>query len=203
MDLNAQSRRFTQGTIFYLLLSVFLAGVAGYYSWDKYQELNASKELLARNEELKIELKRKNIESEGVYKAAQEDTSGMYEKNITALKDIFPKDEAMTSLTRTLDKFFLENNYSAEPFILENISFSESASEEGSAYNILPLSITATGTRRNINKFLVFVEQSGSLASQVRLLTIDNINLSFEYDKETKKEMIKMTAQLSAYFQKN
>lgn len=201
--LSGHRRRIQRGTKVYLLLIIIFGGVIGYYSWDRWQVFKDAQALLAKNEDVKTEILLKKNESEGLYKAAQSDTEGVYEKRQKALRDVFPLNEDLTILTRALDKFFLENNYKTEPLFLESLTFRDFTSKPEDNYVDLPFDITVTGSRRNIEKFLLYIEQSGYSFSKTRLMEINTINLSFTEDEnQPEKQLIKMTATLSAYFQK-
>lgn len=201
VSFSAHKRRIQRGTHVYIMLTLLLGGLIGFYSWDKYMLLTASEELLSRQEEIRSELQKEKIESESLYQAAQEETSGLYEQRQKALKDVFPQNHDLTVLTRTLDKFFLENNYKTQPLMIDTISYGQIKIENEKGYAMLPLTIDGFGSRRNVEKFLLYSEQSGSLASKTRLMKIDKLNLTFETEKETGKEMVQFTAQLVAYFQ--
>ena len=91
---------------------------------------------------------------------------------------VFPIDEGMTDLTRMFDEFAVKNNFQSNPFFISNINYQNAsdASDE-SPYRVLPVSLSVTTSRKNLDKFLDYINDSGSLQSEVRLMNIKSLSL--------------------------
>ncbi len=127
--------------------------------------LNASKQKLdAQYQEIKV---------------ATNKTRSSSEQEITY---VLPVAEDITELTRLLDEFAAKNNFSSNPLFISNVIYGKNAAVEGTTYSYVPLTLSMTSSKKNLLKFLGFVEGSGNLESQVRLMSIEN--LSLRYPKE-------------------
>jgi hypothetical protein len=90
---------------------------------------------------------------------------------------VFPTDEGITDLTRMLDEFAVRNNFQSNPFFIGNISYQSPKDAENDT-QVLPMSLSVTTSRKNLDKFLDFVEQSGSLKSETRLMSIESMDVT-------------------------
>lgn len=121
-----------------------------------------------------------------------EDTNDAKNEEIAG---VFPDEEDLTSLTRAFDEFSVENNFSNDPFFISSISYKDSY--ESSNYNVLPFSMNIESSEDNFYKFLEYVETSGNLDNQVRLMEITDVAISLNSD-----DLISFSLELNAYFQK-
>ncbi len=113
------------------------------------------------------------------------------------LKAVFPTSEDITSLTRLFDDFSVQNNFPTNPFFIGSINYANSEAAEGTTYRYVPLNLSVSASRKNLDKFIEYIETSGSLESGVRLMSIDNFRLSYpdEFGGEYSAEF-----QIKAYF---
>jgi len=107
--------------------------------------------------------------------------------NVTAAREtatqelslVFPTDEDITNLTRLLDDFSLKNNFDSNPFFINSINYQSEMKSEDENYRYIPVSLGVDTSSKNLLKFLEFVENSGSLEGEVRLMGIDDMNVSY------------------------
>ena len=110
---------------------------------------------------------------------------------------VFPSDEDLTNLTRLFDDFATKNNFNTNPFFISSISYrSYEESSEGD-YSYVPVSLSLSSSKKNLTKFLEYVETSGSLEGEVRLMTVEDLTVAYpaEYGGEYLVSM-----ELNAYF---
>ncbi len=115
----------------------------------------------------------------------------------------FPNGEAYTELTRQLDQFFFALNDQNPPIIHNNLRFDEPKLSTDQNYYILPFSMSIQSSKENFERFLDYVDNSGSIGSNIRLMSIQSIQINFirpatnninEFD-------ISFTVNMHAYFQ--
>lgn len=108
---------------------------------------------------------------------------------------VFPAEEELTDITRLFDDFEHKNNFESNPFLISSISYL-SISEEDS-YRVLPMSIQMTASKKNFLKFVDFIENSGSLESEVRLMSIEDLSIGYP---DTFGGAYTISATVNAYF---
>ncbi len=113
------------------------------------------------------------------------------------LSTVFPADEDLTELTRIFDDFELKNNFESNPFFISKISYEKIENSEESNYRIMPLSVTFEASKKNMSKFIEFIEASGSIEGEVRLMSIENMKITYpdEYGG-----IYEIDLKLNAYF---
>jgi hypothetical protein len=92
---------------------------------------------------------------------------------------VFPRDEDLTKLTRMFDDFAVRNNFSSNPFFISNLSYSNPQTDENSSYSYVPVNLNFTTSKKNLNKFLEFIETSGSLEAGTRLMSVEDMTMSY------------------------
>ena len=116
----------------------------------------------------------------------QQENEQLNETISLELSSVFPKEEDYISLTQSIEKFANELHKPKEPFLMTNLSYGKPrASEDGESYGVLPFKMTIHSTYTNFNKFLGFIENSGMLSEQTRLISIKSININFVSFKGT------------------
>ena len=93
------------------------------------------------------------------------------------LKLVFPLNEDITNLTRLFEEYEVKNNFETNPFFISNINYLTPSEEDG--YRVLPFSFTVTSSKKNLTEFLEYIESSGSLESEVRLMSIERMSISY------------------------
>lgn len=193
--------KFKLSQLVYVISAIILV-VVGVYSMTKFREREAKLEVIRNVEsELKaIEGYKKDSSKE--YQEASEQSRKTQSEIVRRLEKIMPSKESFTDLTRELDDFF-NKNYSAKDVIVAgSLNFSPSAApiEESNSYMILPFSMNIESSKANFEKFLAYVENSGTLKSMNRLIDIESINMNF--GGESGEEKITFSVNMNAYFQK-
>jgi hypothetical protein len=126
------------------------------------------------------------------------------------LRDVFPANDNYTELTRAFDAFEEQTHTAKSPFVISNIEYQEIQTSEDGNYKYLPVRMTIASSQENFNKFLQYVEQSGSLLGKTRLMDIQSIHLSFGEDESgesgvkvtnSNSELINFSVKIHAYFQ--
>lgn len=112
---------------------------------------------------------------------------------------VFPSEEDLTSLNRAFDQFELDNNYSNNPVFISSISYKESYEADDGNYMVLPLSMKVDSSEENFYKFLEYIETSGNLDNQVRLMEVTDVSISVADSGDD--DMISFSLELNAYFQ--
>lgn len=193
--------KFKLSQLVYVISAIILV-IAGVYGVTKFREREAKLEVIknVENELKAIEGYKK--EALKLYQEASEQSRKTQTEIEHRLEKIMPSKESFTDLTRELDDFF-NKNYSAKDVIVAgSLNFSPSAvsTEENSSYMVLPFSMNIESSKTNFEKFLTYVENSGTLKSMNRLIDIESINMNF--GGESGEERITFSVNMNAYFQK-
>jgi len=158
--------------LFVLLLTAGLA----YWQWDI---LSANKSMVSV---LGTEVSTLTSQKEafaGEYQTVKTDTAESNETLAQDLLRVFPPNEDITNLTRLLDDFAMKTNFENNPFFVSNIRYGDVETPDGANYRILPVSLELTTSAKNLSKFLEFVETSGSLKANVRLMSAETVSVSY------------------------
>ena len=110
---------------------------------------------------------------------------------------IFPTEEDITSLNRLFDDFQTQNDFAENPFFISSVSYQEARTSGDGEYRYVPMSMNVQTSKKNLLKFIDFVEQSGAIESGVRLLSIESLNINYP-DQPTEAFTVNMN--LNAYF---
>jgi hypothetical protein len=112
------------------------------------------------------------------YQEIKVEVSDSREAAVNDLALVFPTDEDITNLTRMFDDFAVKNNFTSNPFFISSISYQGSQEvEEG--YRYVPLTVSVTSSEKNLGEFIEFIETSGSLEGETRLMSIGDMTLSY------------------------
>ena len=130
--------------------------------------------------------------SEG--KSVFKDTSNAKNQEISG---VFPATEDLNSLTRAFDEFAVDNNFSNNPFFVSSISYKDSTEVDGQ-YQVLPFTMKVESSQKNFYKFLEYIETSGNLDNQVRLMEVESVSISLGSDDD----ILSYSLEINAYFQK-
>ncbi|MFA5855382.1 MAG: hypothetical protein WC846_03840 [Candidatus Gracilibacteria bacterium] len=158
--------------LFVLLLT---AGFA-YWQWDV---LSANKSMVSvLGTEVSDLTTQKDAFAEE-YQAVKTDTAESNETLAQDLLRVFPPNEDITNLTRLLDDFAVKTNFENNPFFISSIRYGSAETPEGANYRVLPISLEITTSAKNLSKFLEYVESSGSLEAGVRLMSAEEVTVSY------------------------
>lgn len=158
-------------------LFLFLATLAyGVYQW------NERGSLLVQTEQLGTQAANLTSISETLTNDYQNiKVSVNVSREITSqeLDVVFPTEEDLTTLTRLLDTFAVTNNFESNPFFINSITYQNVLSAENGAYRYVPLDLDLTTSKKNLNKFLETIENSGSLEGGVRLMSVERLSIRY------------------------
>lgn len=131
------------------------------FATDASNLTNTKSEIVKQNESLKGEINK------------------LREGSGEELEAVFPTSEDITTLTRLFDTFSVQNNFPTNPFFIGNINYEAATAAEGTTYRYVPVNLSLTASRKNLDKFIEFIETSGSLESGVRLMSIDDMRIVY------------------------
>ncbi len=157
------------------LLILLIAAAVGYWQWSEMQAYQITLDSLTSDSDIQASIKTNLIED------YQEIKTEVDESRETALQEVdlvFPTDEDLTNLTRLFDDFAVKNNFETNPFFISSINYQSAAEDEG-GYRHVPVSLSITTSSKNLGEFMEFIETSGSLESEVRLMSIEEMTVSY------------------------
>lgn len=140
------------------------------------------KELQDRHKDIKVDITKSRLESE------------------QDLALIFPTDEEITSLNRIFDDFSTQNDFAENRFFISSVSYGASKNGPKDEYRIVPISMSLQASKKNLYKFIDFIDSSGALKGGVRLMSIESLNLSYPSGTG---EPFGVTMTLNAYFSRS
>ncbi len=176
------------------LVVLLLAVAAGAWQWSNLQGI-------------RIDTARLNADAGNLsaIKSAEVNVNQNLKTEVNALRTasgdeldaVFPIEEDITALTRLFDEFAVKNNYPNNSFFISNINYDTKLNEEEGGYRSVDFSVSLTGSRKNLDKFIEFIETSGSLESGVRLMNLEDLKIVYpgESDSDYSAEL-----KLKAYF---
>lgn len=156
---------------------IILAGAVGIgvWQWGVMQDYSARLDA-ATTQSAQLTIENKKLTES--YQEIKADIVDARETAEQALSLVYPVGEDITNFTRLIDNFAAKNNFSSNPFFVSNMSYQNSeVTDEGTHY--VPVSMTVTTSSKNFSKFLEYVEDSGSLESEVRLMSIEDMNVTY------------------------
>jgi hypothetical protein len=163
-------------TKFIIGLFVLLATIAlGVWQWDIMQSHDLRADTF-NTQAATLSVQQNSLMSDyQTIKASVDDTR---DNAIAELESVFPTEENITDLNRMFDDFAVKNNYANNPFFISSINYQgEQTTEEG--YRYVPANISVTASSKNLGEFMEFIETSGSLEGEVRLMSIEDMSLSY------------------------
>ncbi len=131
------------------------------------------------------------------YDAIKVEVTAARETATQELGLVFPTNEDLTALTRTLDTWASEHNFEANPFFISSLSYEEAKVSESGTTRYLPLRMSIETSKKNLSKFLEYIESSGSLEGQVRLMSIEDLRIQYPAEFGGSYEV---QIELNAYF---
>ncbi len=161
----------------YLALLIMLGTLAyGVWQWNDMSALNI------QADQLQTEVSSLTAESTQLasdYQDIKKDVNAARATSAQELAVVFPTRENLSDLTRLLDAFSVKNNFENKPFFISQVSYQEAVTPEGALYQYVPVSMSVTASKSNLSKFLEYVESSGSLEGEVRLMSVENLTLNY------------------------
>jgi len=180
----------------YYLLTLLVVVAGGTFTYFKVQHYMALQGAIAQNQTL---LQKLNGESAGIEKNLTEITEKFKteeERFHRQLLAVLPEGEQYTQLARDLDIFFEENFTEASTFVASSLRFGQGT--QSGDYAILPVSLTIESSEKNFFKFMEFVENSGALAENTRIMDIQSVRIALP-GEEASTGNYNYTVNLNAY----
>lgn len=184
-------------TQFIIGLFVLIGAIAlGVYQWNEREALLLQAQTL-NAEGLNLTAISETLANK--YDEVKVTVTKSRESSLQEITMVFPTEENLTNLTRLFDDFSVTNNYAENPFFINSLSYESPKNSEDGQYRYLPIQISIVSSKKNFNEFLEFVNTSGSLEGQVRLMSIEDIRVAYpaEYGGSYEIQM-----DLHAYFSK-
>lgn len=179
----------------FLALFILLATIGlGVWQWNVSEALKIDTNTLNTNA---ANLSIAKTELTENYQELKAEVNETRKSDDLKLSTVFPEDEDLTELTRIFDDFELKNNFESNPFFVSKISYESSQISEQSNYRYVPLNLSFTASKKNMSKFIEFIETSGSIEGEVRLMSIESMKISYpaEYGGTYEVDL-----KLNAYF---
>lgn len=209
---NLKRKNYGRSTRAFFVIGTIILIATATYGYFQYTKLAEIKTAIALQKDVLVKLQSNENQIKSLYSSIK----SSYDEEFTSLREtisvVLPADEEFTKLTRILDDFVIKNNNTTlNPIFMSNISFSRPRIDKENGYSILPFTLNLNTTRENFEKFLEFIENSGSLDNGVRLMEVDSISINFPSQTtslfersdqlETKIPTITVNLSLKAYFQ--
>ncbi|MFA6917716.1 MAG: hypothetical protein WC285_02675 [Candidatus Gracilibacteria bacterium] len=184
---------------FLCVLLIVVVGTYSYFQWQKY--VTVKNGILA--DELTIkELTKTVADEKNAYNVNQKNFDALNKVIDSSVRQILPRGDEYTNLTRQMDAIEDELSKSGT-FEISSIDYGTPTIDEQIGFGTLPVRMNIRGSQDNFMKFLLKMESSGSFADKLRLMSISSIRLNFESgDEFTDSKMITFSLQVNAYFQK-
>lgn len=162
---------------FILALFVLLGTVAyGIYAWNERSALLLEVNAL-QDESRTLTAISKSLADD--YQDIKVEVSSTRETASQELARVFPTSEDLTALTRLFDDFAVKNNFESNPFFVDRIAYGQVMEVEGKSYRYIPVEMTVESSKKNLSKFMEFIESSGALEGETRLLSIENMSITY------------------------
>lgn len=163
----------------YAVLTVVLLAVLGFYTYTNAMKLLDIRTQITTNDNIYnslVETDNRIADELETVKTENEDLTLTIQNQLDL---VMPNGEELTSLTRTLEGFAGDIHRLKNPFMISNLQFTKSKESPDLSYEVLPFKMTIQSSYDNFFKFLEFVENSGTLSDETRLLDIQSIVINF------------------------
>lgn len=161
----------------YIALFIILGTIAyGVWQWSQSSALNVEANQLQTEV---TNLTGTSTQLAGDYQDIKKDVSAARATSAQELAQVFPTGENLSDLTRLLDNFSVKNNFENNPFFISQVTYQAPVTPDGALYQYVPVSMDVTTSKKNLSKFLEYVESSGSLEGEVRLMSVQNLTLDY------------------------
>ncbi len=189
----------------YGALTIILLIAAGYFTYTNVMNFLEIRSQTANNEVLFERLDDNSQQIEAELRKIKEENLDLIQTIQNQLDVVLPKSEDYTSLTRSLDNFASEIHRLKNPFLISNLQFAKSKNNSELAYESMPFKMTIQSSFDNFFKFLKFVETSGTLSDETRLIDIQSIIINFVSPTGTEgntsgRDEINFNVAMNAYY---
>jgi Tfp pilus assembly protein PilE len=195
-------------TTYTVLIILLLAGSA-YYSYQQYMRLTDSQNALAAEQDQSDKLATTGDQYEKDFNNMKTAFNTDFKSTLDALQKVFPASEDYTGMTRQLDTFFLSTNPTTDALYNPNLSFS--TSQAGEDYSVLPFTMTVQASKEGFDKLMRYIESSGALEGQTRLMDIQSITINLPEQAAAGTtpaggsegpQILNLSLNMNSYFQK-
>lgn len=190
---------------FYLGVSALIFIGFAYYSVTSYLELSGKEEIVSSSIHLMKGIEANLDGANAEYGSLKETHDALRQTVKDEISAVFPELEEYTELTRRLDDYFKSKSSAKNPLVATSLQYGSAKLSEDGSYYILPITMTISSSEKNFYDFLDYIDKSGSLSSQTRVMDITSIKINFRdpTGKQTEGgEEINFNVQLNAYYQK-
>jgi hypothetical protein len=182
-----------------LIAALLLIGFTSWYGMTQFNTLTTVKADLSEADDILLDLEKDNQKALKIYQDANKQALENQVDQEEKIGAIFPTEENLNNLTRTLDDFALKNHYESNPFFISQLVYGEMTEPEGNnTYRFIPVSMTLETSERNFYKFLEYIENSGSTETGTRLLSINGISLQRNNESKTLRVQLSLAAYLQS-----
>lgn len=191
----------------YTVLTAVVLVAAAVYGYFQFQDLSRAQTALADGQSRLSEMTGFETQIADQYAALKTAFDQDFEDVRSAIDGVLPPEENYTALTKTLDDFVLTLNRQSPSIFMSNLKFSQPRMDAHEEYAILPFTVTLSTTRANLERFLRFAENSGSLDDATRLLDVRSININFPGESGVagisgqQEDLLTVSLSMNAYFQ--
>ncbi len=187
----------------YVVVTVIIGVAALIYGFFQFQDLSTARAALEDGQTRLSEMSSFEAQIADQYATLKTAFDQDFENVRNAVDGVLPSEENYTALTKTLDDFIITLNQQSPSIFMSNLKFSQPRMDADEEYAILPFSMTLSTTRANLERFLQYTENSGSLDDASRLLDVRSITINFpgETGLGQQQELLTVSLSLNAYFQ--
>ncbi len=191
----------------FMVLTLLFLLVGGYFGYQNFTEFQQTQTALASAETQLEQLQEDSSKANVFYGEQKQIFDEANEEVLERVDSILPPGEEYTELARDLDGFFLAMS-KTEDIFLSDVRFDQPRTDADEDYSVLPLTMSMTGTQSAFKIFLEYVENTGDLNFDDRILTIESINLNFDRSNEEEEviadedKKLNVSLQVHAYYKK-
>lgn len=197
-----QKRNLRRDIRAYWALIFVVTALMAYYSYNKVTELLDKSGSIDAQSEILSNLETTLSKEESEYKNLKSSKLEEFQDIEKGVDNIFPSAENYTNLTRELDSFFLSLSQTNNPILVSNLQYGAPKLADNGEYYSLPITLTITATKSNFLKFLDYVERSGNLKGNIRLIDIQAIKINLNKAAKNGEE-VSLSVNMNSYFKSN
>ncbi|MBI5754960.1 hypothetical protein HZA41_01945 [Candidatus Peregrinibacteria bacterium] len=197
----------------YMLVAFVILGVSAYYSFTQYLNFREMQSALQTGQKLLSALQVEAGDLKTEYNFAKDEYLLKQTSRAEEISAVFPKNEAIHTLTTSLEKYFIDNNTGNNRIFLTSVDYApptapKTADKQPADYMVLPITLSIESSQDNFMKFLKYLENSGSFEGKTRLMSLQSISFTVPEEKKEDAETapgtktLSFTLKINAYFQK-
>jgi hypothetical protein len=191
------------------LLSVVALVAAGVYGYLQYQVLTVAQNALSVAQAKVAPLQSSADKTTAAFGELKSQADTGAEDTINKIENVYPSDQNYTALTMKLDEFFKANDKPDNRIFQNSLSFGSPIIDAKNEFAVLPFTMSILTTREKLETFIRYVDSSGDLEGDVRLMDIRSISMSLPQEAEETTEApvagsedLTVSLSMNSYFQK-